>query len=100
MNDLDKDTRDLVDWAWKDGIKYFAKKCRNLKPGESTYYHFGNAKINIIRDGKDDSECSDLFDIATFIDGIAVDDEVGVHIDDLEKELDKIVFEKKEFSTL
>lgn len=84
----------------QDSIESFVSECEKLDRGQSAKLHIGNKELSVWRDGENDIEFGNLFDISTFIDGKAVDDETAVYIDDLTKAIEDIVFERKKFSTL
>lgn len=81
-------------------LEAFASKCRKLDRGQSAKLCIGNKELIVWRDGEDDIEYGNLFDISTFINGEAVDDETAVYIDDLAKAIEGIIFETKKFATL
>ena len=81
-------------------LEAFVLECKKLDRGQSTKLRVGNKELTVWRDGEADIECGNLFDISTFINGEAVDDETAVYIDDLTKAIEGIVFETKKFSTL
>jgi hypothetical protein len=84
----------------QDSIESFVSECEKLDRGQSAKLHITNKELSVYRNGETDIEYGNLFDIATFIDGEAVDDETAIYIDDLTKAIEDIVFERKKFSTL
>ncbi len=81
-------------------LESFVLECRNLDRGQSAKLCIGNKELTVWRDGEADIKYGNLFDISTFINGEAVDDETAVYIDDLAKAIEGIIFETKKFSTL